>query len=60
VDDRSNYLNPMSRALGEFALQRGVLLRPLGNTVYFLPPYCTTVATLEHAYGVVTDFLDAA
>jgi len=24
------------------ALARGVLLRPLGNVLYFMPPYCTT------------------
>ena len=23
----------------EIALSRGVLLRPIGNTVYFMPPY---------------------
>ncbi len=24
------------------ALQQGILLRPIGNTVYFMPPYCIT------------------
>ena len=23
-------------------LERGLLLRPLGNVVYFMPPYCIT------------------
>ena len=23
----------------QYALQQGVLLRPIGNTVYFMPPY---------------------
>ena len=26
----------------EAALARGVLLRPIGNTVYFMPPYIVT------------------
>jgi len=26
----------------QYALSQGVLLRPLGNVVYFLPPYCIT------------------
>lgn len=32
------------------ALQRGLLLRPLGNTIYFMPPY---VITIEQAHFVV-------
>jgi adenosylmethionine-8-amino-7-oxononanoate aminotransferase len=58
IDDGSDYLNPLSRALHLFALERGVLLRPLGNTVYFLPPYCATGTDLERAYSAVEEFLD--
>ena len=36
------YLSKIGPALNRFALERGVLLRPLGNTVYILPPYCAT------------------
>src|SRR5262249_35100493 len=51
------YLNQIGLDLRSFALDRGVLLRPLGNTVYFLPPYCSTDADLARAYAVVVDFL---
>ncbi|HZQ60592.1 MAG TPA: adenosylmethionine--8-amino-7-oxononanoate transaminase [Casimicrobiaceae bacterium] len=30
------------------ALERGLLLRPMGNTVYFMPPYVTTDAEFAH------------
>jgi hypothetical protein len=30
------------------ALARGVLLRPLGNVLYFLPPYCVTERARAH------------
>ncbi|MBX3727048.1 MAG: adenosylmethionine--8-amino-7-oxononanoate transaminase [Xanthomonadales bacterium] len=30
------------RRLYAHALERGVLLRPLGDVVYFMPPYCST------------------
>jgi adenosylmethionine-8-amino-7-oxononanoate aminotransferase len=52
------YLNPVGAALHAYALERGVLLRPLGNTVYMLPPYCSTDADLDRAYGVMRAFLD--
>ncbi|HSY83282.1 MAG TPA: adenosylmethionine--8-amino-7-oxononanoate transaminase [Gemmatimonadaceae bacterium] len=53
------YLDPVGADLTHFALERGVLLRPLGDVVYVLPPYCTTDAQLDQIYGVITEFLDA-
>ncbi|HYV96511.1 MAG TPA: adenosylmethionine--8-amino-7-oxononanoate transaminase [Gemmatimonadaceae bacterium] len=58
VDGESDYLDTLGPALREFALERGVLIRPLGNTVYFLPPYAASDGDLSDAYGVVLDFLD--
>ncbi|BDU71702.1 adenosylmethionine--8-amino-7-oxononanoate transaminase [Mesoterricola silvestris] len=42
-------------------LRRGLLLRPLGNTVYLMPPYCVTGEQLDRAYagieaGLATGF----
>ncbi len=54
----AGYLNPIGADLSAFALERGVLLRPLGDVVYVLPPYCTTEAQLDQIYGVITTFLD--
>ena len=34
-------------------LERGVLLRPLGNTIYVLPPYCITAAELDMIYDAI-------
>ncbi len=34
-------------AVYRHALERGVLLRPLGNVVYFLPPYCIDADEIE-------------
>ena len=31
----------------QYALGRGVLLRPLGNVVYFMPPYVITCEEIE-------------
>ena len=36
------------------SFQRGeVLLRPLGNTVYVMPPYCVTEDDLDRVYGAI-------
>ncbi|CUW40633.1 adenosylmethionine-8-amino-7-oxononanoate aminotransferase [Magnetospirillum sp. XM-1] len=40
-------------------LERGLLLRPLGNVLYLLPPYCTTDAELNRAWDGVEDVLRA-
>lgn len=53
------YLSGLGPALRTFALERGVLLRPLGNTIYLLPPYCTTEKGLTLAYDVIAEFLEA-
>jgi adenosylmethionine-8-amino-7-oxononanoate aminotransferase len=56
--DTAGYLDPRGRALADYALDRDVLLRPLGGTVYLLPPFCTLPEELLYAYEVVGRFLD--
>lgn len=36
-----------SQAFGQAMLARGCLLRPIGNTVYFMPPYCLDDAQMQ-------------
>ncbi|CCM10341.1 7,8-diaminopelargonic acid synthase [Cardinium endosymbiont cEper1 of Encarsia pergandiella] len=38
-------------------LEQGLLIRPLGNAVYLLPPYSTTVSELEEAYEKIKNIL---
>ena len=54
----SAYLDSVGPRLRSFALERGVLIRPLGNTVYVMPPYCIDDADLDATYGAVTAFLE--
>jgi adenosylmethionine-8-amino-7-oxononanoate aminotransferase len=39
--------------LRHFFAAAGVLLRPLGNTLYVMPPYCTTDAELDIIYAAI-------
>ncbi len=41
-----------------FFLERGVLLRPLGNTIYVLPPYVITNGQLNKIYNVILELLE--
>jgi adenosylmethionine---8-amino-7-oxononanoate aminotransferase len=42
------------------ALEHGMLLRPLGDTVYFLPPYCIDESDLDRMVEVAAMAIDAA
>lgn len=44
--------------LYNFFMERGVLLRPLGNTVYVLPPYVITNKQLQKIYETITAVLE--
>ena len=43
--------------LYEFFMDRGVALRPLGNTVYVLPPYVITHQELDTIYKAIQQVL---
>lgn len=36
-------------------LERGVLIRPLGNTIYVMPPYCLTSDDVQYIYAAIGD-----
>jgi len=53
----SGYLSPIGKDLADFALKHDILLRPLGNVVYVLPPFCATTSDLASVYAVIEQFL---
>jgi adenosylmethionine-8-amino-7-oxononanoate aminotransferase len=58
VDLSGNYFQGPLKALCRKALDQGVFLRPLGNVLYALPPYCVTEAELSQVYRVMGNLLD--
>jgi len=56
--DDAGYFSELRPALYEFYLNKGVLLRPLGNVVYILPPYVITAEELRYVYDVITESLE--
>jgi adenosylmethionine-8-amino-7-oxononanoate aminotransferase len=57
-DDVPGYFSSMRPFLYDFYVQRGMLLRPLGNVVYVLPPYVISEAELHGVYDVIGESLD--
>lgn len=51
--DGTSYFNKLGDTLYSFALDQGVLLRPLGNIIYVIPPYCITDAQLDQVYKTI-------
>jgi adenosylmethionine-8-amino-7-oxononanoate aminotransferase len=52
----AGYLADVAPRLMAAAREAGVLLRPLGNTVYVMPPYCIDEAALDSVYDVISGF----
>lgn len=51
--DSSGYASSIRQGLYNAFLEQGVLLRPLGNVIYMIPPYCITEKELNKVYEVI-------
>ncbi len=53
----SSYFDSIRDRLYRRFMSEGVLLRPLGNTVYVMPPYCITGEQLQKVYSTIEKVL---
>ncbi|RRB11124.1 adenosylmethionine--8-amino-7-oxononanoate transaminase [Larkinella knui] len=53
----SSYFNTIRDTAYQFLLDQGVLMRPLGNVLYILPPYCITDEELDTVYAAIERLL---
>jgi adenosylmethionine-8-amino-7-oxononanoate aminotransferase len=51
----AGYMADIGPRLYRGFLDRGLLVRPLGNTVYIMPPYCSTSAELDQIYDAILE-----
>jgi adenosylmethionine-8-amino-7-oxononanoate aminotransferase len=56
--ETSSYFNPLRDRLYQFFLSKGILLRPLGNVLYILPPYCIQDDELAFIYDQIAFTLE--
>jgi adenosylmethionine---8-amino-7-oxononanoate aminotransferase len=56
--DDAGYLSALRPKLYGFFVEHGVLLRPLGNVVYVLPPYVMEPEELNRVYDVMVEAIE--
>ncbi|MBX2834431.1 MAG: adenosylmethionine--8-amino-7-oxononanoate transaminase [Micavibrio sp.] len=57
-DEKAGYLSDVAGPIYNFMMANNVLLRPIGNVVYILPPYCIEMHELERIYDSLWRALD--
>lgn len=58
TEGSKGYFASQAEANYQYFLEKGYLLRPMGNVIYLSPPYCTTNEELKEAHSVVMAFLN--
>ncbi|MBS0032195.1 adenosylmethionine--8-amino-7-oxononanoate transaminase [Chitinophaga sp. 22321] len=51
------YTNSLADQLHRFFREKRIMLRPLGNTLYILPPYCITNEQLDQVYNSIRELV---
>jgi adenosylmethionine---8-amino-7-oxononanoate aminotransferase len=49
------YFAEVGPAMRKLFRERGLLIRPLGNVIYLMPPYCVTADELGHCYDAIDE-----
>ncbi|HKR16609.1 adenosylmethionine--8-amino-7-oxononanoate transaminase [Rhizorhapis sp.] len=55
----AGYLSELAPQLRTFFLERGILLRPLGNTIYVMPPYAITEDAVDIIFSAIAEAAQA-
>lgn len=57
TEQNTSYFNETGKILYDEFLQRGIIIRPLGNIIYLVPPYCITSEELDFIYQTILEVL---
>ena len=58
TENQESYYGNLRNKLYDFFIENGVLLRPVGNIVYVLPPYIITKTQLQKIYNTIEKALE--
>lgn len=59
TNSESSYFNPIRDQLYQHFLEQGILLRPLGNILYLVPPYCISKKELDYVIQAIMQALNS-
>lgn len=58
ITEETSYFNRQYESLYPYFLSKGIILRPLGNILYLVPPYCISTPDLRYIYKSIQTALD--
>jgi adenosylmethionine---8-amino-7-oxononanoate aminotransferase len=58
IGDNTSYFSSLRDKLYQYFLNAGIIMRPLGNVIYILPPYCITDDELNYIYSKIEQALE--
>ncbi len=57
TEEKSDYYGDLRNQLYNFFMEKGLVLRPVGNTIYILPPYIISEEELTIVYNAIEEAL---
>ncbi len=57
TENESSYFSEVRKKIYPFFLEKNILLRPLGNVIYMVPPYIIEDTELDYIYASIEEFL---
>ena len=57
TNDTSSYYNPIRKKIYSHFLSKGILVRPLGNVMYIVPPYIISMGELQSIQSEIAQFV---
>ncbi|KMQ61612.1 adenosylmethionine-8-amino-7-oxononanoate aminotransferase [Chryseobacterium angstadtii] len=58
TNQNTSYFNEIGKKLYDAFLHRGIIMRPLGNVMYLVPPYCINAEELDFVYETILEVLE--
>lgn len=58
IDSEVGYYGKLRNQLYQFFIENGIILRPVGNIIYILPPYIITEKQLQKVYKIIEKALE--
>lgn len=56
--EKSSYLHSAAENISAYFIEKHILIRPLGNIIYIIPPYCIEREDIDYIYQTIKKFLD--